>query len=476
MMKPFIQHTLVRIFSLAIGIFTLVPQATAQTEYEAPDSIFFCLYDLHERGKFVGYPLSEIDTIYIDSKLDYKTEKIGKYNAIDLGLSVRWADMNLDGLSETSYGGYYAWGETEWKDTFTDDNYKYNNGSGTFTNIGYEISGTDYDAAHVKMGNEWRLPSEDEFGELNSMCELTENQKYYTPSGKDVRGPNGNVIYIPYTGVYFEDGNTWRDKNGYYWTSDAMRKKVEGNLARGYVFQKNSRAYSTQLGKNRGATIRAVCPLKKIDDEMLIVHFTNGDTLRYKIDLIDSITFRRPSQVIERLEAVDLGLSVKWANMNVGAINTKDIGEYFAWGELERKKFYIKNTYKYYKNGDYQSIGTDISGTEYDVAHTTLGGNWRMPTVKEAEELCSKCKFSSIVYNGKLFTKVTGPNGASIILPVTGLKFSGFLGGDTFWSLTWTSAVDPDDPNESIVLGAYNEGIKTKKTRSLGLPVRAVCK
>ena len=37
---------------------------------------------------------------------------------------------------------------------------------------------------------------------------------------------------------------------------------------------------------------------------------------------------------------VDLGLSVKWATMNVGAYAPKDTGAYYAWGELEPKEVY----------------------------------------------------------------------------------------------------------------------------------------
>ena len=37
------------------------------------------------------------------------------------------------------------------------------------------------------------------------------------------------------------------------------------------------------------------------------------------------------------VEAVDLGLSVKWANMNVGATKDSGFGSYFAWGETKPK-------------------------------------------------------------------------------------------------------------------------------------------
>ena len=40
------------------------------------------------------------------------------------------------------------------------------------------------------------------------------------------------------------------------------------------------------------------------------------------------------------VEAVDLGLSVKWASMNVGAKKATDFGTYYAWGETQPKEFY----------------------------------------------------------------------------------------------------------------------------------------
>ncbi len=47
----------------------------------------------------------------------------------------------------------------------------------------------------------------------------------------------------------------------------------------------------------------------------------------------------------DAVEAVDLGLSVKWANMNVGATKDSGFGSYFAWGEVKPKQFYSWGTY-----------------------------------------------------------------------------------------------------------------------------------
>ncbi len=44
-------------------------------------------------------------------------------HAVDIGLSVRWAETNIGAASPTDGGNYYAWGETCTKDHYTWDSY-----------------------------------------------------------------------------------------------------------------------------------------------------------------------------------------------------------------------------------------------------------------------------------------------------------------------------------------------------------------
>ena len=90
---------------------------------------------------------------------------------------------------------------------------------------------------------------------------------------------------------------------------------------------------------------------------------------------------------------VDLGLSVCWAEHNVGASSPEKYGDYFAWGETEPKSNYTEETYKYYDKTKktYIDIGKDISSTKYDVARAQWGDNWRMPRLEEIKELIDKC-------------------------------------------------------------------------------------
>ena len=114
------------------------------------------------------------------------------------------------------------------------------------------------------------------------------------------------------------------------------------------------------------------------------------------------------AQEVEDIQSVDLGLSIKWANMNVGATNPRDPGGYYACGETRLKTGY--GIYNYFPN----------EGREYDVA-LKKWKYWRMPTREEIKELFEKCQFD--VYKtpeNEQYCKVTGPNGNHIILPLPG--------------------------------------------------------
>ena len=127
--------------------------------------------------------------------------------------------------------------------------------------------------------------------------------------------------------------------------------------------------------------------------------------------------------IINGHEAVDLGLSVKWATCNIGASNPEEYGDYFAFGETESKNEYTEENYMLYgipHRKAYIGIGKIISGTEYDVARKQWGDEWRMPTEEELYELLSYCSWQLITINGVNGYEVVGPNGNSIFLPAAG--------------------------------------------------------
>ena len=86
--------------------------------------------------------------------------------------------------------------------------------------------------------------------------------------------------------------------------------------------------------------------------------------------------------------------SVKWAACNVGATLPHETGYLFAWGEVSPKDEYLSTNYKHWANiRDITKYCTDSSfGTvdnlvtlaaEDDVVRMEMGGDWRMPTIKE---------------------------------------------------------------------------------------------
>ncbi|MBQ0047018.1 MAG: serine/threonine protein kinase [Prevotellaceae bacterium] len=106
-------------------------------------------------------------------------------------------------------------------------------------------------------------------------------------------------------------------------------------------------------------------------------------------------------------EYVDLGLSVKWAKYNVGANTEFEVGFLYPFAEY----------------GDIASLPSSICGNvEYDNCHKAWGGNWRMPSKEEQDELRQKCTWEYI--DSKNCYKVIGPNGQFIYLPTTETKSS----------------------------------------------------
>ena len=134
-------------------------------------------------------------------------------------------------------------------------------------------------------------------------------------------------------------------------------------------------------------------------------------------------------------DAIDLGLSVKWAAANFGAVNPEDYGYYYAWGETETKDNYSQSTYKWFTGTltAYSKYNTDPdygpadNKTELDfsddVVNLILGGKWRMPCDSEWKELLENCTWTWTQSNGVNGYLVTSKkNDASIFLPAAGYR------------------------------------------------------
>lgn len=157
------------------------------------------------------------------------------------------------------------------------------------------------------------------------------------------------------------------------------------------------------------------------------------------------------------VEAVDLGLSVKWANVNVGAKKPSDFGTYFAWGETKPKNFYSWDSYQWsrgktqfltkYSTADRK---TQLDPSD-DSARANWGDEWRTPTEAEYEELVNpdNCKWEWTTKDGVNGYKVTGKKtGQSIFLPITGFRYYGGIQFRAIYGIYWTSSLYTNNPNK----------------------------
>ena len=188
-------------------------------------------------------------------------------------------------------------------------------------------------------------------------------------------------------------------------------------------------------------------------------------------------------------EYVDLGLSVKWATCNVGASKPEEYGDYFAWGETQPKSNYDWNTYKWCngsndtqtKYNTKSNYGTVDNKTTLDLsddaARANWGGNWRMPTKAEQDELRNNCTWTWTTQNGVNGCKVTSKsNGNSIFLPAAGYRGGSSLKLAGNYAYYWSSSLDSDYPDHAYPLYFYSRIIGGySDTRYDGNSVRPVC-
>lgn len=187
----------------------------------------------------------------------------------------------------------------------------------------------------------------------------------------------------------------------------------------------------------------------------------------------------------EKMELVDLGLSVKWANKNLGAKTAERPGYFLSWGEQEPKIDYFFDRYEFYDRSisSYRSIGNDISATRYDAAYSQLGDKFRMPTQAEMQELLDRCTITNESLNGVDGFRVTGPNGNSIFMPASGYKYI----EDVLYTsdktqnkkcgFYWTStAYNSSSPlyAYSLIMGTDGSRSVTRFGRASGLVIRPV--
>lgn len=191
----------------------------------------------------------------------------------------------------------------------------------------------------------------------------------------------------------------------------------------------------------------------------MTVRLKNNETHVYKVPQVADVTF---SENETGYEWVDLGLpsGTLWATCNVGANSPEEYGDYFAWGETQKKNVYNWGVYrlcggsqntmkKYCTNSSYGMVDNLTAlESEDDAATVNWGSEWQTPTQEQMQELLNMYFTTNeqTTQNGVYGLKVTSRvNGNSIFLPAAGgfctQDYTGanFYGGGTngvYWSRT----------------------------------------
>ena len=225
----------------------------------------------------------------------------------------------------------------------------------------------------------------------------------------------------------------------------------------------------------------------------LCVYENNGYVKQFVASNVDSLSFTPPSDnpinpnSDEVVEFVDLGLSVRWATCNIGATAPEEYGEYFAWGEVQTKKYYDFDNYKWTmsmpgtitKYCTMESYGYVDDKTQLepadDAARVNLADRWRMPTKYEFYELIYNCSLNWTEKNGVPgYECVSRFNGKSIFIPAAGYNAHNPISVNEY-GYYWTSLLDQTNNDRAMQFAFNKESVKIiGGTRYYGQPIRPV--
>jgi hypothetical protein len=172
------------------------------------------------------------------------------HDYVEIG-GLKWATMNIGAESVTDYGQYFSWGDIqgytaeqvgsgEGKKAFNWDDYKYGNGTSNPGATGMSkynaadgktVLESSDDAVTAAWGDEWRMPTKDEFVTLGAAVNTAWTNDY---QGSGVSGlvctdktDSSKVLFFPVAG-YCNNGRTYL-VGGYYWSSSLYSNVLFSN-------------------------------------------------------------------------------------------------------------------------------------------------------------------------------------------------------------------------------------------------------
>ncbi|MBQ9463376.1 MAG: Ig-like domain-containing protein [Bacteroidales bacterium] len=339
--------------------------------------------------------------------------------AVDLGLSVKWAAVNLGANAPEEFGDYYAWGETHPKNSYSLDNYKYwigNDAEGKAlyskynTEIEHGVIDNNYvlysedDAVVANLGGSFRMPTDIEFQELESSCDMIWTTKNGINGFLLTSRKNGNSIFFPATGNKYSSSVSYAGSAGYYLSSTMDIINYPVDCVRCLCVSSNGCWATNFATRGSGYPIRPVLDDNHISvksvglnktalslnrdnvEQLIATVLPENSTNKYIIWSSDNtavVYVNAEGVVIAKSvgtatitattydgshtakcvvsvtdapqvpDAIDLGLSVDWASWNVGACAPENSGYYFAWGETSPKQTFTIENYRFRTSGTY---------------------------------------------------------------------------------------------------------------------------
>ena len=205
-----------------------------------------------------------------------------EHKPIDLGIDIGgkriyWSDRNLGASTETDFGDYYAWGETE---TYYEDGHAYDNPCsnwkdgkssgyvwpsykwGTWSSLSKYNSDDKLttlqlvdDAAYKTLGNKYRMPTTTEFNALFATQTDTGNYTWTWCDGnktkyndstvggwKIKRNTSSATIFLPAAGNRISVDHSYvNNRLCYYWTSSLVSSLV--NKAYSMIFDSKDESH-----------------------------------------------------------------------------------------------------------------------------------------------------------------------------------------------------------------------------------------
>ena len=209
------------------------------------------------------------------------------YEYVDLGLSVKWATMNVGAEIPEDYGDYFAWGETAPKEVYDRSTYKWCNGSkntltkyNTISSYGIVDNKTQLelsdDAASVNWGGSWRIPTNTEMTELREQCTWTWITQNGVNGYKVTSKSNGNSIFLPAAGYYYDNSSNRARSYGYYWSSLLSIGNPDNAW---FVYYDTGNKYGEDGNRYYGRSIRAVFGEYKVEETPPIVTTTTATSV-----------------------------------------------------------------------------------------------------------------------------------------------------------------------------------------------------